>query len=118
MSQAAVSLMTGEATVAFDPARTAPAALVDAIVETGYEAKLPEAGRSEFELQQERERMQAAEARELGVKAVVSLILGGIAMGLSMHSMADPAVRYVLFAIAAFVMVWAGGGSNNNGTSR
>ncbi len=106
--KAAVNLMTGQATVSFDPAATAPAALVDAILDTGYEATLPPPGRSAFEEQEEREREQASEARGLGIKALVSLALGGIAMALSMRAMEIPSVRYVLLAIAVFVMAWAG----------
>ena len=42
VEKAAVNLMTGEATVVFDPHTVAqPAALLDAIRETGYEAELP-----------------------------------------------------------------------------
>lgn len=106
---AAVNLMTGEATVAFDPEAVQPAALVEAIVDTGYEAKIPTLGRSAFEEQEEREREQVTEARELSIKAVVSLALGGVAMVLSMNCMDDVWARYLLLAIAVFVMTWAGG---------
>jgi len=109
VTKASVNLMTGEATVAFDPQATQPASLVDAIVDTGYEAQIPAPGRSAFEEQEERERGQVAEARELGLKAIVSLALGGVAMALSMYAMDVPVVRYVLLSIAVFVMVWAGG---------
>jgi P-type Cu+ transporter len=108
VSKAAVNLMTGEATVAFDPETTAPAALLEAIADTGYEAELPAAGISAFEEQEARERGQIAEARELGIKAVVSLALGGVAMGLSMRAMHDREVQFVLLGIALFVMAWAG----------
>src|SRR6266404_4371023 len=108
VEKASVNLMTGEATVAFDSKETAPAALVDAILETGYEARLPVTGRSAFEEQEEREREQAAEARELAIKAIVSLALGGIAMVLSMRAMGDRFTQYLLLAITVFVMIWAG----------
>src|SRR6266852_1282072 len=108
VEKAAVNLMTGEATVAFDPEETKPAALLEAILDTGYEARLPAAGRSAFEEQEERERTQVEEARELGIKAIVSLALGGIAMALSMRAMGNRAVQYGLLAITLFVMVWAG----------
>jgi Cu+-exporting ATPase len=108
VKKAAVNLMTAEATVAFDPAATEPDALVHAILDTGYEAELPKSGRSAFEEQEERERAQAAEARELGIKAVVSLALGAGAMFFSMRAMHDPSVRYALLAVAIFVMAWAG----------
>jgi Cu+-exporting ATPase len=108
VTKAAVNLMTGEATVAFDPHATGPARLVDAIVETGYEAQLPTAGQTAIEEQEERERAQIAEARELSVKAAVSLALGGVAMWLSMRAMHSAGVRYALLAITIFVMGWAG----------
>jgi len=108
VAQAQVNLMTGEATVAFDPHTTEPAKLVDAIVETGYDAHLPTAGLTAIEEQEERERTQIAEARELSIKAIVSLALGGVAMWLSMRAMHSGAVRYVLLAITIFVMGWAG----------
>ena len=110
VAKAAVNLMTGEATVVFDPKLTEPAALVEAISETGYEAQLPAGGQSDFEAQAERDRAQVAEARELQIKAIVSLALGGIAMGLSMNAMHSAAIRYVLLAMALFVMAWAGRG--------
>ncbi|MGH9558854.1 MAG: heavy metal translocating P-type ATPase, partial [Bryobacteraceae bacterium] len=106
--KAAVNLMTGEATVAFDPEATAPLVLVEAILDTGYDAKLPAPGRGAIEEQDEREREQVREAREYGVKAVVSLALGGLAMGLSMRSMDSMPVRYILLAMTVFVIAWAG----------
>jgi len=108
VKKAAVNLMTGEATVAFDPQAIEPAALVDAILDTGYDAQLPAPGRTAFEEQEDRERDQVVEARELAVKAIVSLALGGAAMFLPMRAMHDPAVRYALLAVTAFVMAWAG----------
>src|SRR5579883_895523 len=108
VKKAAVNLMTAEATVAFDPHQTEPATLVETILDTGYDAELPSAGKSAVEQQEERERAQAAEARELTVKAVVSLALGAGAMFLSMRAMHDPFARYVLLATTLFVMAWAG----------
>ncbi len=105
---AAVNLMTGDATVAYDPGAIKVDALVEAIVDTGYEAELPSAGRTAFEEQEERERAQVEEARELGIKAVVSLALGAIAMFVSMRWMHVASVRYVLLAMTVFVMGWAG----------
>ena len=106
--QAAVNLMTAEATVAFDPQAVAPEALVDAIVDTGYEAELPAAGVSPFEEQEQRELAQIAEARDLARKAVISLALGAVAMILSMRYMHSTPVHYLLLAITLFVMGWAG----------
>ena len=105
---AAVNLMTGDATVAFDPAETAADALVRAVVDTGYEAQLPSEGLSAFAEQEEREQQQSAEAHELALKAIVSLTLGAVAMWLSMRAMHDRFTAYALLTIAAFVMIWAG----------
>ncbi len=108
---AAVNLMTGDATVAFDPSATGADALVEAIVDTGYEAQLPTAGRSAFEEQEERERDEVREARDLAIKAIVSLALGAVEMFpmfLSMRWKHDSGVRYALLAITVFVMTWAG----------
>src|SRR5580692_11757587 len=108
VQRAAVNLMTADATVVFDPGAVAPAALLEAIRETGYEADLPAPGQSAFEEQEEREREQVREARDLSIKAIVSLILGAFSMGLSMTFMEDAWVRWLLLAITLFVMGWAG----------
>src|SRR5271170_6546164 len=112
VEKAAVSLMTNEATVVFNPRAVAPPALLEAIRDTGYEADLPTPGQSAFEEQEERELAQVREARELSVKAVVSLALGALSMGLSMNLMGnfmdDARVRWLLLGIAVFVLVWAG----------
>ncbi|HXP87759.1 MAG TPA: heavy metal translocating P-type ATPase [Bryobacteraceae bacterium] len=120
VEKAAVSLMTGEATVVFDPQAVAPPKLLEAIRDSGYEAQLPEPGRDPIAEQEEREKAQAEEARWLGIKAVVSLALGAVAMAISMRPGAMQAIHggavdwvwanWVLFAITAFVIVWAGGG--------
>ena len=79
--------MTGEATVVFDPRAVETPVLLEAIRETGYDAEVPAPGRDAFAEQEERERAQVQEARELSIKAAGSLVLGGIAMGLSMAAM-------------------------------
>ena len=108
VEKAAVSLMTNEATVVFDPHAVAPPALLDAIRGTGYEADLPTPGQTAFQQQEERERAEVAEARELSIQAVVSLALGAASMGLSMMFMGDTRVHWLLLGIAVFVMGWAG----------
>src|SRR5882724_7313996 len=100
VDKAAVSLMNGLATVEYDPSSTAPEKLADAVRATGYQADLPVSGRTAFEEQEERERAQASEARELMTRAVVTLALGGAAMFAPMES---SAIRYVLLAITLFV---------------
>ncbi len=106
VEKAAVNLMTGEATVVFDPKTVTPAALLEAIRETGYGAEFPASGGSALAKQEQRERAQAREARELAVKAAASVALGAAAMGVPM---AMPVSNWVLLAAAIFVMAWAGG---------
>ncbi len=111
VAKAAVNLMTGQAEVAFDPRAVAPQALLEAIRETGYDAEFPPSGQTAIEEQEERERDQVAEARELTRQAAVSLIAGALAMGASMqmavmHSIWAP---WALAALTLFIMTWAGG---------
>ena len=82
VKKAAVNLMTGEATVAFDPGTTQPAALVSAILDTGYEADIPADGAP---------MLHDHDDGGLAVKAIVTLALGAIAMFLSMRAMPAPA---------------------------
>src|SRR5205807_9869503 len=110
VEKAAVSLMTGEATVVFDPQKVERPSLLEAIRDTGYEAEFPGPASDAIGEQEQRERSQISEARELAVKAIVSLVLGVVAMALSMSFMNNPLVNWVLFAIALFVMTWAGRG--------
>jgi Cu+-exporting ATPase len=114
VNKAAVNLMAGEATVVFDPAAVAPAALVDAIRGSGYEADLPAStGSDDAESEaQARDKAQIAAARDLLTKAIVSLVIGAVAMGVSMidggHLMHDPRLHWTLLVVTLFVMTWAG----------
>jgi Cu+-exporting ATPase len=101
---ASVNLMTASAAVTYDPAVTRPEALVEAIRETGYEAEVPTAGRTAFEEQEERDRDQEEEFRELRLKALVSGAVGLIAMLVPMSLIPMP----FLAAVSLAVMVWAG----------
>ena len=87
VTNAAVSLMTSEATVHYDPAGTDPARLVAAINDTGYVSRLPEAATSAAAADEEREQAQAREYAVLLTKSVVSVILGALAMIASMPLM-------------------------------
>ena len=91
VSDASVNLMMGNATVSYDPASTSPEALVDAIRATGYGAELPVADRSAFEEQEARDAAQQEEFTELRRKAIVSGVIGVIAMIVSMPLMAATA---------------------------
>jgi P-type Cu+ transporter len=108
VEKAAVNLMTGDAMVVFDPASVSKDALLEAVRDTGYDAELPVAGRDVFKLQEDREVAQVVEARELGIKAGVSLAAGAIAMWASMQFMEVRAVQFALLFTTVGVMAWAG----------
>jgi Cu+-exporting ATPase len=109
---AAVNLMTESAAVTFDPAVTTPASLVRAIQRTGYEAKLPSLDQDAFAEQDARDLAQTAQYHGLRRKAIVSGIIGLIAMVASMMSMRlsphSRTVPWALLVATVFVMVWAG----------
>ena len=73
---ASVNLMTGTATVAFDPPAVTPGSLVDVIRETGYGAELPPPDASAGELFEAQDAERAAEVADLGRKFGVSLVAG------------------------------------------
>ena len=104
---AAVNLMMGNAAVTYDPAVTRPEALVEAIRETGYGAELPAAERTAFDEQEARDRAQTEEFHELRFKAIVSGILGLIAMAVSMPLMAPIAGHPHGGPVADPFMRWA-----------
>ncbi len=108
VKKAAVNLMTGDAMVIFDPASVSKDALLEAVRETGYDAELPTAGKDVFQHQEDREAAQVEEARELGIKALVSLVAGALAMWLSMQFMDVRAVQFGLLFLTIVVMAWAG----------
>ena len=109
---AAVNLMTESAAVTFDPAVTTPAALVGAIQRTGYEAQLPSFDRDALAEQDTRDRAHAVEYASLRRKAIVSGIIGAMAMLASMlfmeASQRPGALAWTLLAVTLFVMTWAG----------
>src|SRR5215218_2846502 len=71
VADAAVNLMTGDATVAFDPEATTPDALVERIRATGYGAELPRPERTAAQQQLAQDEARAEEFVELRRKAVV-----------------------------------------------
>ena len=87
VANAAVNLMTHEATIHYDPSATDPAKLVAAINDTGYVSHLPDPAVSSSAADDERDHLQAREYSELRFKSLVSLALGGIAMVASMPLM-------------------------------
>ena len=98
VEQAAVHLMTGDATISFDPSTANEAALIHAIEETGYEAEIAQPDAAVVE-----------EDSGPAVKAIVSLAIGAIAMWLSMQFMEVRAVQFALLIATLITMAWAGG---------
>jgi P-type Cu+ transporter len=87
VSAANVNLMTGAATVTYDPAATTPAALVEAIRGTGYGAELPRPDASAESLVEAQDAARAEEITELKRKLAVSLSAAALAMFFSMPLM-------------------------------
>ncbi|MEO5799658.1 MAG: heavy metal translocating P-type ATPase, partial [Gemmatimonadales bacterium] len=116
VNQADVNVMLANATVRFDPARLTPERLVEVIEATGYGASLPIANRSAIDEQSARDLAQQDEYRELRLKAIITGVLGAIAMLLSMPMMtggahnqgASPLIGWALLALTVFVMSWTG----------
>ncbi|HUF36247.1 MAG TPA: heavy metal translocating P-type ATPase [Gemmatimonadales bacterium] len=104
VTSATVNLMTGSATVGFDPAATSPEQLVETIRGTGYGAELPSAGASGEALLDERDEEREAEIRDLRRKFGVSIVAAVLAMVFSMPlaevagpgSMADPLMALMM----------------------
>jgi P-type Cu+ transporter len=87
---ASVNLVTGQARVVFDPSATDPDRLVAAVDTIGYGASVAPVESSAVAAEEAREATQAREFHELRRKAVVSGVLGAVAMVLSMPLMAAP----------------------------
>jgi Cu+-exporting ATPase len=79
-----VNLMTGAATVTYDPRSTSPERLVEVIRGTGYGAELPAPEISADDLLNAQDQARAAEIGELRLKLVVSAIAAVLAMAISM----------------------------------
>jgi Cu+-exporting ATPase len=93
VADAAVNLMTGQARVVFDPAVVEPRQLVAAVEAIGYGADLPSAEASAVDAQAARDEQQIREFAELRTRAIVSGILGLLAMILSMPLMGGSAAH-------------------------
>jgi Cu+-exporting ATPase len=103
-----VNLMTGTATVDYDPRAVSPDLLVHAIRETGYGAELPSLTQSAEESVNTQDESRAAEIADLRRKFAVSLVAALLAMLFSMllaermpGSMGDPLMRVMMPLTAA-----------------
>ena len=108
---ASVNLMTGTATVAFDPQAVTPAGLVDVIRGTGYGAELPSPDASVEEMFEAQDAERSAEVADIRRKFGVSLAAAVGALPLSMPDMTglDPATgRWALLALSLPIVFWAG----------
>ena len=105
---ASVNLVTKSAAVRYDAASVTPARLVEAVRATGYEAELPTVEETPSHAAARHEHAEVLETRELTIKAVVSVLVGIAAMGMSMFSMANQGANYALLALTTGILVWAG----------
>ena len=103
VSAANVNLMTGAATVDFDPVATTPDELVEAIRATGYGATLPRGDESADELLETQDQERAEEISGLRRKFTVSLVAAVLTMVFSMplalltpSVTADPLMRIMM----------------------
>ena len=105
VARATVDLMTRSAFVAYDPARTSPAALVAAVKDSGYDAEIPADNQSVLDTQAQTAAAEEAELAVLKRKAAVAGAFGVVAMLISMPLMtqglaghaqhtADPLMRW------------------------
>ena len=113
---ASVNLMTNAAQVTFDERVTSPERLVETIRSTGYGAELPSPARTAFDEQTAQDAARADEFVALRNKAVVTFVVGLVAMfGPMLAPMpmaatggSAPAWWWVMIVVTAGVMLWAG----------
>jgi Cu+-exporting ATPase len=103
VSAANVNLMTGSATVDFDPAAITVDRLVETIRETGYGAELPRESESTEELLQTQDQARAEEFADLRLKFIVSMVSAVLTMlfstllaELTPGATADPFMRLMM----------------------
>jgi Cu+-exporting ATPase len=111
VARAAVNFATGRATVEYDPAATAPAALREVVRAAGYDALLPEPGDAADPEAAARE----ADYRDTRARFVVAAALTAPVAVLAMGGHLVPAVQFpghlwVQLALTTPVLFWAGGG--------
>ena len=109
MAEATVNLATEQARVAFDPGMTSVAAITTAVEAAGYEvaaAPSPDAAADDGSAARD-----AEELRQLGMRAVVSLVIGLVMMALMFlpTGIPMPILAPALLIAATVVQVWAGG---------
>lgn len=103
---ASVNLMLKNAAVTFDPEMISSIDLVETIRETGYRAELAAQDQTSFDEQEAQDRAQEEEYRELKYKALLSGVIGLLAMVLSMPLMGAVAID-IHGPVADPFMQWA-----------
>ena len=104
VSSAVVNLMTNSATIAFDPGRATPEALVESIKSTGYGAELPATTQAATEEQERQDAARREEYLDYRRKGAASLAVGIAMMFLPMSA----AIARVELVVTTTLMVWAG----------
>ena len=110
VSAANVNLMTNQATVDFDPAMTAAAALVEVIREAGYGAEVPRTELAPEELLTAQDAARRQEIATLQWKVMVSGIAAVAAMGFMLvpTGWSMQLINFLLLGLSLPVVFWAG----------
>jgi Cu+-exporting ATPase len=105
---ASVNLLTKSAAVRYDSAAVSPARLIEAVRATGYDAELPVADESAARTMSRRQDTEEQEARQLAIKATVSVVAGIVSMGIAMLLKGNRFANYGLLGLTAVILLWAG----------
>ena len=108
VTDASVNLVTRSAAVQYDQASVTPQRLIEAVRATGYDAELRSDDDDPLAPDTAAENDESREARELTVKATVSVLAGVVAMLFSVLFMGNSIVNYVLLVMTSGILVWAG----------
>jgi Cu+-exporting ATPase len=108
VTDASVNLLTRSAAVQYNPSSVTPQRLIEAVRATGYDAELSSADADILPVNSPAEESDAREARDLTIKATVSVLAGMVAMLFSMLFMGNSFINYALLAVTSGILVWAG----------
>jgi P-type Cu+ transporter len=108
VTDASVNLVTRSAAVQYNPSSVTPQRLIEAVRATGYDAELSSADADILPVNSPAEDSDAREARDLTIKATVSVLAGMVAMLFSMLFMGNSFINYALLVVTSGILVWAG----------
>jgi Cu+-exporting ATPase len=108
VADASVSLMLNNASVTYDERAVEPAALVDRIKSTGYDAALPAPKTSVFDEQEQQDQAHSREVGELQAKTITSLIIAAFTMVVPMVAMHASWMPWVSLVATTIVVAWPG----------